>query len=340
MLAMADSIWMNATECQLNTVSCSIDSLQMKLNAIQYKTDMLSAIIETSNDSIGNQLSAATFWLEAIAIIIAIGGALLGIYINRKKKQIEFIAETIDKKKEVVDNVADATKELDRKIHSDMSSLYKDLRKEETNALLDRLILEPGDVTNLIKQLFARDLEDEFYGKLKEAYLKLKALEGNDGGKEKSDDNAKKKPKNNLLTGLWGFNESAEGDYVLLFYQHFCFQSLKDADICPSLVEGFVQACSLAFKRDIIKSTIDLCKALSDSDSTFNKEDVLTAYLKALNFSKHKNLEDLRNIMEQNITPQTLLPNAIERCTQDGVYLELFGVTKPEEDTKQHKEKV
>lgn len=335
---MIDSIWITNTEYQLNNVSCEVDTLQYRLFAIQDKTDMLSAIIETSNESISNQLSAATFWLEAIAIIIAIGGGILGYYVTRKKRQIEAIAQTIDEKKQIVDKVAKATEELDKKIHSDMTSLYDDLRKEETNALLDRLIFEPGDITNLIKQLFARDLDDEFYIKLKEAYLKLLSTVDDEEKSKKDTDKTVIKPRNILYNNL-GYKETAEGDYVLLFFQHFCYLSIKDADICPSLVVGFGVSCNLAFKRDIIKSTIDLCKALSESDSVFNKEDVLTAYLKALNNSKHRNLNELRNIMEQNITPQALLHNAIERCTKDKVYLELFGVSKPEnEDSQQNVE--
>ena len=86
----------------------------------------------------------------------------------------------------------------DKKIHENLSALYKDLRKEETNALLDRLVLEPKDISNLIRILFARELESDAYLKLKEAFLKLKGEELND-------------------VELVGYEQS----YMCLFFQHF-----------------------------------------------------------------------------------------------------------------------
>jgi hypothetical protein len=75
-------------------------------------------------------------------------------------------------------------------------------------------------------------------------------------------------------------------------------------------------------------------QGVDEDSSTFNKEEVLTAYLKALNKCKYRNLEDLRNIFEQNLTKQELLKKAIEKCTADGVYLELFGIKKPEAEVE------
>lgn len=307
MATTVDSSWICATELQLNDVSGSIDTLQCKLNALEEKMVFMSNIIESSNDSISNQLSAATLWLEIIAIIIAIVGGVVGFYINRKKHQVEAMAKVIDEKKEIVDKMAKDTEELDKKIHENLSALYKDLRKEETNALLDRLVLEPKDISNLIRILFARELESDAYLKLKEAFLKFKGEGLND-------------------VELVGYEQS----YMCLFFQHFSYKSLQDDDIRQMLVKYFTYVCNAAFKRDIIISTREICKALSDEASTFNKEDVLVGFLKAINASKHKTLEEVKNILEQNIIPQSLLQNAIKRCKDDNVYLQLFGIMPPE----------
>ena len=150
---------------------------------------------------------------------------------------------------------------------------------------------------------------------IKEAYLKLISVQ--EGVVEE------KESESSLETKI--------SNYMMLFYQHYCYQSLKDQIICPDLVIWFGTMCACAFKRDIVKSTIDLCKAVSEEDSAFNKTEVLTEYLKAINESQHKNFIDLRNIFEQNIHPDSLLQNAIEQCKTDGVYLELFGITNPEQ---------
>lgn len=316
---MIDTLWVCSTESHLSGIQNTIDSLQCELTMLQAKTDMLTGIIETSNNSIANQLSAANILLAFIAIALTIGGAILGFYIRRKKLEVEEMVKMVDEKKKTVDGIAQTTKELDDQINCNVKELYNKLRKEETNALLDRLVLEPRDISNLIRLLLARDLDDDGFAKVREAYLKL----GNEPEEEPDSE-----------MGFIRLGASNSEDYILLFFQHYCNQAVKDDLIRPELVKSFAENSNKAFKRDIIKSTIDLCRALTDETSTFNKEEVLTSYLKALNSCKFKNLEELRNILEQNITPQSLLEKAKEQCTKDGVYLSLFGITKPEEEEK------
>lgn len=322
----ADSLWVSTTEAQLNCISGSVDTLQCRLNTLQVKTEMLSSIISTSNDSIGNQLAATGILLAIIGFIITVACVILGIYIGNKKKEIEEIRGAIEKERKEVKSMADATKVLDKQIHGNLRNLYKDLRKEETNALLDRLVLEPKDITNLIKLLLARELEETSFPKLREAYLRLIHPLSDQGADSPA-------PENNDPKESYGYDvlngDEYKKDYVLLFFQHFCKDAVKDPEIRPALISGFPQTCRLAFKRDIIKSTIDLCRALSEEDSTFNKEEVLTFFLKALNNSVHCRLTDLRNILEQNISPQSLLKGAIECCTKENVFLALFDITGP-----------
>jgi len=319
-----DSIFICSTENELSILANQIDSLQSQIWVLNTKSDLLMEIIGTSNDGISNQLSAASILLAIIAIVIAFLGGALGFYIRKKKLEIDSIAETIEEKKKTIDSVADATEKLDLQIKGNLGDLYLQLRDEETKAILDRLILEPRDISNLIQQLLARDLEDEGFPKLREAYLKYKSTKD-----DENQDEERKKNRRAISISLTG---SYDDDYLLLFFQHYCCQAVQDDDIRPELVSRFVKACDLAFKRDIIKTTIDLCRALTDERSTFSKEDVLVEYLNALNESKHRRLADLKNILEQNIQPDILLKKAIERCTSNKVYLTLFGIAEPTEE--------
>ena len=297
-----DSTWVNNTELQLNHLEKSIDSLQNRLDLMQTKTDMLMDIIGTSNESVSNQLSAAGWILAIIAVILTLASIFLGLYIRKKRAEIVAIGKTIAEKKEAMQKMEISITELDEKIHGNLGDLYRALRKEETEALLDRLVIEPQDVSNLLPLLLARNLDTNSFEKLKKAYLKIQSVD-----EEESDINC----------------------YMLLFFQHFCYQAIQDNDICPQLVKNFSDVCEAAFKQDIIKSTKDLCKALSDDYSTFKKEDVLMEYLKALNGSKYNRLEELKNIMEQNIHPKELLENAIDRCRRVGVQLVIFDAYPP-----------
>lgn len=321
----ADSIWAKALEAHNDSLQRSVDALQAKLEALQSKTDLLTNVVETANDGVSNQLSSATHLLEVIAILIAVGGLALGSYISHKKRQIEKMAQTVDDKKKVVeelakvvdekkdnvDIIAKSTEELDKKIHGDLAGLYKDLRKEETNALLDRLIQEPFDICNVSDLLLAREIENSGFLKLKEAFLKL--LKEQDG----------EKPEN--------IDKTYQIRYVILFFQHFCFEALIDEEVAPSVIEYLDAGCQTAFKRDIIKSTTELCKAVSSEKAIFNKEDVLVQFLLVLNHSWHRNFKELRIIIEENITPNEILQRAIERCKKDKVELQLFEETKQEE---------
>lgn len=307
-----DSILANVLEQQMDSLRVEIDSLQLKFNVLQSKTESLYGIVETTNDGVNNQLASATILLEIIAILIVIVGGIIGYYINYKKKQIEDIASLVEGKKQAVDRMARETEILDTKIRHNMSDLYKDLRKEETNALLERLVLEPQDVENLGTALCARDIDEAGYVKLRTAYFKMKKML-----EEGSQENV-----------VRDYSEY----YIVLFYQHFFYKALNDDEISPEFENYYGEIFSRAYKRDMIKSTIDLCKALSEETSTFNKELVLVTYLKALNSSQFSELAELKNIFEQNIYPQTLLQNAIACCKDERVYLKLFNITPPENE--------
>lgn len=160
-----DSIWAKTINTRIDGLTNSVDSLQSRTDLLRAHTEMLSSIIETSNDSISNQLTAIDVLLALVAVVVGVASIILGIYISRKKQEIEAIANTVAEKKLLIDEVASTTKKLDDQIHSGLKDLYQQLRKEETNTLLDRLVLEPMDVSNLCRLLLARELEVDGYSK-------------------------------------------------------------------------------------------------------------------------------------------------------------------------------
>ena len=313
-----DSLLTKATELKLNNISCEIDSIHNQIESILVKEQLLSEIVEVSNNSISNQLSSANWFLAILAIVLAFLGFFLGIYIEKQKNKVEKIARIIEAKKKHVLEIAESTRKLDEKITNNVEGLYQRLRVEETKALLDRLICEPFDISNIITLLLARDLEIDGYTKLKEAYQIFLSHKGQAGYDNQSNISFAKK----------------QLEYVVLFFQHYSYQSLKDDEIRPYIIQYYGNCFAIAFKRDMIKSTIDLCKALSDTDSTFNKEQVLAAYLKALNKSPFKELSDIKNLLLQNIIPQIILEKAVESCKKDGVELVLFQESTQLDDEK------
>lgn len=324
----ADSIWAKALELHSDSLQSKVDSLQAKLDALQGKTDFLSNVIETANDGVSNQLSATNNLLALVGVIVTIAAIWLGVLIEKRKRQISQMAETIDSKKKTVEELAGTvdikkqevealaktTEDLDKKIHSDITGLYNDLRKEETKTIFQRLVKEPLDIDNLSSLLLAREVDSDNYPLLKQAYLNL----------------PEKIERSPLKDGYLVVQSDSKHNYMLQFFQHFFYQSVKDDDIRPVFVENFKNIFDNAFDSDIIRATEGLCKALTDADSKFDKADVLFEFLKAINISKFRNFASLRKLLEDNLNIDGLLQSAIERCTENKIYLSLFGITSPE----------
>lgn len=311
--------------------------------------EIIKTIVETSNSSISNQLSALDNLISGTSLALGIIGIVLGVYIawleikvkkaktsiEEKEKIIRSLADTVKKtdeemqkdisilekkvnaaresieeKEKDINSLAETVEKTNEKIQNDIGGLYKKLRKEESLTLLKRLDEEPQDITNLGDLLLARQLPPEGFAILKSAYMKLLAL-GED------------------VCVRIGFSISKKELYLLMFFQHYMYDSLLDNDLNKEIHAFVATGMDCAFKRDIIKTTEDFCSALSDNNAKFDKEIILVDYLKALNNSKYCNLSELKNIFENNISNLNLLPNAIEKCTQDNVFLALFNITPP-----------
>lgn len=319
-----DSIEFSAMNHRIDGLSSSIDSLNNSLCNVSTNVEAINNIVETANDSISNQLAASTIFFAVFSVIIGILVLAAGWYIGWKKKQIDDVAKKIEDNKKLMQDIEKRTTTLDKQIKGDMESLYRRLQHEETKALLGRLVLEPEDISNLLKPLLARELDEDNFEFLRKAYLGF--IDVATDADDSADGRTEKKNEHKISGNYYVGNMS----YLILLFQHYCYQSVKDDSIRPYLLVEMADVIECAFKRDIVKSTIQLCKALNEETSSFNKEEVLTAYLKGLNSSKHKNYIDIKNILEQNISPNTLLKKAILNCSTDKVYLDLFGVTPPD----------
>ena len=294
----------------LLNVSMPIDTIQYLQN-INDNIDAVRRIVDVSNSTIANEISAVNTMLVAFTIVYGVVGVLLGVYISWLQRKVSRMSDNIAEKEQKIITLANTVEETDRKIHSDISGLYEELRNEETMALLHRLVEEPLDISNLSQLLFSRSLNAEGFVVLKQAYTKLKSL-----GPEIDEDRI--------------IEPSYRQQYIIIFFQHYLRESILDEDLRPDIAKEYSRSMGCAFKRDIIKSTEDFCMALSDSKVQLDKVSLLVDYLKALNQSKYSNFEELKNIFQDKLNSD-LLVEAIDKCTTDKVYLTLFGVQAPNE---------
>lgn len=284
------------------------DTLQY-LQSINDNIDAVRRIVDVSNSTIANEISAVNTMLVAFTIVFGIVGVLLGVYISWLQRKVSRMSDNIEEKEQTIILLAKTVEDTDKKIQSDISGLYEQLRKEETMTLLRRLEDEPEDIANLGGLLLARPLDETGFLIMKRAFMKLMTM-----GPEI------------YVDGI--YSPSYWKRYAIQFFQHYFRQSILDDDLRPEIVKGLNYGMACAYKCDIIKSTEDMCQALCVSSAQFDKVALLVDYLKALNQSRFSNLIELKNIFQEKVN-KDILVEAIDRCTTDEVYLGLFGVTNP-----------
>jgi len=293
------------------------DTLQYLQN-INDNVDAVRRIVDVSNSTIANEISAVNTMLVAFTIVFGIVGVLLGLYISWLQRKVSKMSDNIEEKEQKIILLAKTVEDTDNKIQSDISGLYERLRKEETIALLRRLEEEPLDVTNLSELLWARSLEMDCFPILKTAFIKLKSL-------------------GSVADEISGLGLSYRQRYVLLFFQHYLYHSILDEELRDDVKNDFDVAFECAFKRDVIKATKDICQALSVSSAQLDKVALLVGYLKSLNQSKYSNLVELKDIFQEKVN-KDILVEAIDKCTTDKVYLGMFGVEAPDESLETRNE--
>lgn len=295
----------------------TIDSV--RIDQVQQNVESLHNLIDTSNSIISNEIASANNYLTILSISIAVIGLLLtivgfgiGLYINSLYKKVKEIETTIVDKERIISELSSKVQDTNDKITNDIESIYSRLRKEELRANIKRLLVEPLDIKHFISILLSNDLEAELFDDLYHAYQKLIASGCADRGDS-------------------FFSSSYKDNYLLVFFQHFIFQSILDSDLRKEIILFFKTGCKCAFERDMIKCTKDLCKALNEPILS-NPVDILYEYLIAVNDSEFKSLSEIKEIFNSELEEKSNLRQAIDRCTSNNIYLELFDNKQPIDD--------
>lgn len=275
--------------------------------------EIIKDIVEISNSSISCQITTLNAFIAGFSLVFVIAGIIFGIYISNLEKKVVKIKESIDDKEKEIITLAKTVKDTDEKIQSDISGLYTKLRDEESITLLKRLVEEPLDINNICELLLARQLKPDWFTYIKTAFYKLLDL-------------------GDVANEHVGFNPSYKQGYLIVIFQHYMYYAINDDVMRKEIHPLLVGLIDNEFKRDIIKTTEDFCLALSEKNCTFDRRSILVEFLTALNNSKYRELPELRKIFEEKISDKDLLPEAIEKCTSDNIYLSLFGIESPQQN--------
>lgn len=250
----------------------SIIELTQKVDKFQETIDRQSNITDKTFNGISNQLSSSSNSLTLFGILFGILAIALGIYvtyIERKivkisERNVELLNQTLTVKAEVV--------EINRQIQSDIQGLFKKIKREETNHILDRLMKVPKDVSNLLQELLSRELDRADFDKLKVGYQQLL-------------------PEDALY----------RQKYEMLFFQHFADLALKDLSIQENFIKYLPTGIECSFENDILKSTNEIFQFLIDTGLVNNKE-LINSYFTSLGKSKFKEYKPIYDLIFQKLS--------------------------------------
>lgn len=233
-LSKTEPIIESSEKKEIETLKLKLDDLKEKIEYQNNQINSQAGMLDTAFDGVSTELGASSNYLSVVSLIIAILSVGLGLYVTKIEKSIKEMV--IDSETLMLKNIEikKSIETLSEKITTDSKGLYKIIRDEESNHLLDRLISVPEDIINLFKNLTSRDLENDHFLKLKEAYLQVKD------------------------------NERYNYNYLILLFQHFAGLSFIDKDIKAELMDYLDEAFRNSFKNDAIKSSGDFFDKITE----------------------------------------------------------------------------
>lgn len=164
----------NRSDTKIENVEKSIDGLTRQVENLSYLVETQKEIIGQEQSAIENSLNGTTLRIDIFAIVLAVAGIILGVYISRKEKSMKELLAQVEKLEERTSKTKDEIVELNDNINSDIEGLYDRLKKEETASLFRRLVEVPWDISNIGTLLLARKVDISNFKYLTLAYRNLK----------------------------------------------------------------------------------------------------------------------------------------------------------------------
>jgi hypothetical protein len=286
----AISVYSN--QAQIKENSTKILNLEKDLNLVDERISDLKENnnslyngIKDQNQILGNQISFTNYILGGFSLLVTIGGILLGVYIQKQYKKIKTTNSIIQKTKDFIDG------------HS--TDLYEKLKKEEMLSLCKRLEEVPEDIANIGQFLLAKDLPEECFCFIKNAYQKAESM--------------KEAPVDLSF-------------YMIIILQNFTYISLNDEYLSSKIIESINRSyINGMFDRDIEKLFKDILRYTKECGlEDENVKNIIKNLMNGLYQSRHeKKKTDLLNLIQgANINSQIFYKIASENRSSDTTYLE------------------
>lgn len=282
------------TEARLIQVEASVADIshcqrvmENEVSLLEKKTDAIGELVSESTSTISNEIAASDRLMGILSVAISLFIVLLGVYVAWMQRRVLQISDTVKRMSDEVEKKKEEVSSLAKEINSNFDALYLRIRRADTKAYVKRLEQVPLDDMNLGDLLLARDLEDEDFYPLKNAYMKVVEL-----GKEHDSPQ------------FAGPNHGQV--YRLLFFQNFLGRSILDDFLRERIVSDFDQLVTCCFDNDVLKSMSDIAPVLSHRNVPFDRVTVLKKLLAALDKSEYCSNEEVYSILKNGISDDDL----------------------------------
>jgi hypothetical protein len=247
-------------ENRVRNLEHQISQSNQQISFLKEQSNSQTGMLDTAFDGVSTQLSASSIFVAIFSILIGLFSLGLGIYVARIERHIRGIAQDNETLLQRNVQIRQDVDTLSKKITSDPKGLYSLLKKEESDHIIDRLLVVPDDIVNLYMLLVSRDLEPSHFSKVKEALMRAE--------------------------------DEFQRGYDALLFQHFTTLSMFDDEIRPRIVNSLDGLIARSFKNDIIKSTRDYFNFVYSRGIRHTKEEV-NKFAVALSKSKYKNSNEI-----------------------------------------------
>lgn len=295
----------NKSDTKIENVAQSVAELSKQVTHLSYLNETQKDIISQEQSAIENSLNSVNILLAFSSILIAVGGIVLGWFINRKEKNINNLLQEVVRLEQQTVKTKTEIQQLNETINSDIEGLYQKLRKEETASIFKRLVDVPLDIANVDTLLLAREVDPNNFRYLITAYRKFKNIESDDISP--------------LIVGL-----PISERYLLQFFQHFCGQAISHDLTRADLIDFFSTALECAFLSDVEYSTNSLIICLN-KEKSLDSSNILFKYIKALSESRHGKQPAIYEIIVNKYHNDSELTLIWEKLVANNVIIKPFG---------------
>lgn len=299
---------------RLKAIESNLDAVSSRLQSVENSIELQNSIIQQEQTAIGNSLSASNRQLDVFAVVLAIVGIILGVYISKKEKSMQkLLASVVEKEKDIIrlkkdiEQTSEKISAINNQINNDIEGLYARLRREETLTYLNRLAEVPEDVYNLSGILLTRQLEKDDFGLLLKAYKKLMT----------------ESPEEAVMSRF--ITLSYKDSFLVLFFQNFCGEAINEPDLRKDLLNFLPKAMNCAFETDVKSSLTSLMDTLNSVDFKGQGEEYLVKYIIALKNSKHSDFTEPYEIIISKNNGIISLEKVWDNLVSRGVIIEPFG---------------